>query len=52
MILNVLVVGATGGIGSACCELLQEKKYNVTAWGSKDLDLNFPDRVFAKNLSN
>jgi short-subunit dehydrogenase len=52
MILNVLVVGATGGIGSACCELLQEKKYNVTSWGSKDLDLNFPDQIFAKDLSN
>jgi short-subunit dehydrogenase len=52
MILNVLVVGATGGIGSACCELLQEKNYNVTPWASKDLDLNFPDRVFAKDLSN
>lgn len=51
MILNALVIGATGGVGSACCQIL-EKKYKVTAWGSKDLDLNFPGEIFSKNFSD
>jgi len=51
MILNVLVVGATGGIGSACCKLLEKEKYHVVGWGSKDLDLNFPGQIFTKDLS-
>jgi short-subunit dehydrogenase len=49
--LNALVIGATGGIGSACCQILeQQKKYRVTAWSSKDLDLNFPEEIFSKDF--
>ena len=49
---HVLVIGSTGGIGSACCTLLkQDVKYKLTAWSSVDLDLNFPDRVFEKDIS-
>jgi short-subunit dehydrogenase len=52
MTLNVLVLGATGGVGSACCKILrQEKKYHVTAWGSCNLDLDFPEQIFVKDFS-
>ena len=50
--IQVLVIGASGGIGSACCKLLkQNSKYVITSWNSTDLDLNFPNRIFEKDLS-
>lgn len=52
MIKNVLVIGATGGIGSACCEILkQDPKYHTHGWSSADLDLDHPDRIFQTDLS-
>lgn len=52
MTLSVLVIGATGGVGSACCKLLEQSgQYQVTAWSSKDLDLNFPGEIFSKDFS-
>ena len=52
MIKNVLVVGATGGIGSACCRLLEQNpQYKTHLWNSTDLDLNHPDRIFETDLS-
>jgi short-subunit dehydrogenase len=48
---NILIIGSSGGIGSACCNLLgQNSEYNLTCWNSSDLDLNFPDRIFEKDL--
>ena len=52
MIKNVLVIGASGGIGSACCQLLEQNcKYKAYGWTSEDLDLNYPDRIFETDLS-
>lgn len=49
--MNVLVVGASGGIGSRLSKLLTALGHTVTEWSSVDLDLNYPDRIFAKDLS-
>lgn len=50
---NVLVVGATGGIGSSCCRLLEQNpQYKTYSWNSNDLDLNHPDRIFETDLSS
>ena len=52
MIQKVLVIGATGGIGSACCEILkQDPKYQTHGWSTADLDLDHPDRIFQTDLS-
>lgn len=48
---KVLVIGASGGIGSAVCTLLQSKNYVVTQWTSKELDLNYPEQIFSTDLS-
>lgn len=48
---KILVIGATGGIGSAVCAKLAEENYCVTAWSSKDLDLNYPEKIFEKDFS-
>lgn len=49
---NVLIVGSTGGIGSACVKLLEKNPdYTVTQWSSADVDLNFPERIFSQDLS-
>ena len=47
-----LVVGANGGIGSACVDELLCKKYIVHSSTSADLDLNYPERIFDLDLSN
>lgn len=44
---RVLLIGASGGVGSACATLLSANNYEVIEWTSQDLDLNFPERVFA-----
>jgi short-subunit dehydrogenase len=50
---NALVIGATGGIGSACCQLLEQRsQYTVHSWNSNDLDLNHPDKIFETELSS
>lgn len=49
---KVLLIGSSGGVGSACSQLLLSKGYNVTGWHSTELDLNFPDRIFEKNFSS
>ena len=49
---KILVLGSTGGIGSAVVNKLQSlNTYNVVGWSSKDLDLNFPHLIFEKDLS-
>ena len=49
--MKVLVVGASGGIGSSLSNLLTAQGHTVTGWTSSDLDLNYPDRIFSKDLS-
>jgi short-subunit dehydrogenase len=48
---NILVIGANGGVGSSLVELLSQNN-NVTAWTSKDLDLNYPEQIFTKNFND
>jgi short-subunit dehydrogenase len=48
---RILVIGATGGIGSAVCNKLAKENYSVTAWSSKELDLNYPETIFEKDFS-
>jgi len=49
---KVLLIGSSGGIGSACNTILSTKGYNVTGWHSAELDLNFPDKIFEKDFSS
>jgi short-subunit dehydrogenase len=51
MMRQALVIGASGGIGSRVVLELLQKNYKVTAWSSQDLDLNYPERIFTKDLS-
>lgn len=48
---QALVIGHTGGIGSAVMHELLMQQWTVTGWCSDQLDLNYPDQVFAKDLS-
>jgi len=48
---NVLIIGATGGVGSKCKEELAARGYNVATISSKDLDLNYPETIFNIDLS-
>ena len=50
---RVLLLGATGGVGSACCALMSaDPAYHVTEWSSQDLDLNYPERIFGHDISD
>ena len=49
--MKVLVVGASGGIGSSLSKLLIAQGHTVTEWTSLDLDLNYPEQIFEKDLS-
>jgi short-subunit dehydrogenase len=48
---HVLVLGATGGIGSCLIEKLKENTYQCTGWSSTDLDLNCPHAIFDTDLT-
>jgi short-subunit dehydrogenase len=51
--LNVLIVGGSSGVGLSCYNLLAaSSEYQATAWSSKDLDLNFPEKIIEKDLSS
>lgn len=47
-----LVIGANGGIGSACVEKLLLKGYNVKSLTSSDIDLNYPKSIFDLDFSD
>ena len=49
--MKVLVVGASGGIGSNLSKLMHARGHAVTEWSSLDLDLNYPERIFNKDLT-
>lgn len=49
--IQVLLIGASGGIGSSLSTVLTNCGHKVTAWSSTDLDLNYPERIFAKDFS-
>jgi short-subunit dehydrogenase len=52
MIKNVLLLGASGGIGSNVYNLMQQSNnYHVEGWSSKNLDLNYPENIFDCNFS-
>ena len=50
--MNVLVLGASGGLGSRLSKLLNAHGHTVTEWSSVDLDLNYPERIFDQDFSN
>ena len=44
---RVLIIGATGGIGNELCQQMADSAdYEVAGWGSQDLDLDYPERIF------
>lgn len=49
---NVLLIGATGGIGSECYKELIHRGYNVDTLTSGQLDLNYPDSIFNCDFSD
>jgi len=49
---KILVIGASGGIGSSLTKLLADHSNEVIAWSSSDLDLNYPDRIFEHDFSS
>ena len=49
---QILLIGASGGIGSSLSTVLTDSGHKVTAWSSADLDLNYPERVFNKDFSS
>lgn len=51
MIQRALILGANGGIGSSCVRELNNQGYDTHGVTSRDLDLNFPERIFNFDLS-
>ena len=48
---KILVIGSTGGIGLELISEFKKKKYIVEGLNSKDLDLNFPEKIFQNDFS-
>lgn len=51
MTVRALIVGATGGIGSACVRHLNQQGYQTLGLGSADIDLNHPESIFDLDLA-
>jgi len=50
---RVLIIGATGGIGSNLFhQMTDSADYEVAGWSSKDLDLDYPERIFDCDFSD
>jgi short-subunit dehydrogenase len=50
---RVLIIGATGGIGSNLFhQMAASKDYEVAGWSSQDLDLDYPERIFDCDFSD
>ena len=49
---NVLIIGASGGIGSECYKEFVRRGYRVTTLTSKQLDLDYPETIFNLDLSD
>jgi short-subunit dehydrogenase len=49
---KVLVVGSHGGVGSQCVKILRHNDYQVRELTSKDLDLNFPEKIFNQDFQD
>ena len=50
---KVLLIGANGGVGSACNKLISKHSdYQVIGWTSKNLDLNLPENIFKCDFSS
>ena len=44
-------MGGSSGVGLAVVEILkQNSNFSVRSWGSNELDLNFPERIFSKDF--
>lgn len=49
--MNWLVIGKTGGIGSACKQILESKNQKVIAFDRQDLDLSDNEAIMSVDLS-
>lgn len=50
---RVLIIGATGGIGSNLFhQMADSADYEVAGWSSQDLDLDYPERIFDCDFSD
>ena len=50
---RVLIIGATGGIGSNLFHQMADRSdYEVAGWSSQDLDLDYPERIFDCDFSD
>lgn len=49
--MNILVTGASSGVGQACANLLVEHGHSVTRWSSKDCDFDHPSQIFNHDVS-
>lgn len=50
---RVLIIGATGGIGNNLFhKMANGADYEVAGWSSKDLDLDYPERIFDCDFSD
>ena len=49
--MNVLVTGASSGVGLACATQLANQGHTVTKWSSADCDFNHPEQIFDHDLS-
>ena len=49
---SVLIIGSNGGIGSSLFRLMSNlTQYCITGWTSQNLNLNYPEQIFATDLS-
>lgn len=50
---RALIIGATGGIGSNLLyQMGNHPDYEVAGWGSQDLNLDYPERIFDCDFSD
>jgi short-subunit dehydrogenase len=49
--MNILVTGASSGVGFSCVDLLRSQGHVVTGWDSKICDFDHPERIFEQDLS-
>lgn len=49
--MNILVTGASSGVGFSCVNLLRSQGHLVTGWDSKICDFDHPERIFDQDLS-
>lgn len=49
--MNILVTGASSGVGQACADLLDQRGHTVTRWSSAECNFDQPHTIFDHDLS-